>query len=421
LPLPQIDWTVVGGSLTFGTLLGACLGALWQQHGKEARRLKTQILTLRADLEEQLRRTETLPSLLSNLSAAQDSGELHEAITRLGREHLKGDFSALFLKEDDSFRIVASEGLSEETHKSLRMPVKKGVGQYICETNRPVRIGKGDHQLSHFRRHREDVNEIVVAPLGIGKRVFGALWVARISPGPFYTNADLGLMAYMAIPLSQALHSGDVFRDFQKTVAGTLIEIARQVEDRDPYSIGHSRRVAELCLKVGQRMRLGERDLENLEIAARLHDMGHLAISIEVLNKPGQLTPEEMDIVRSHPWRAVELLKPFKHLERCLPLIMSHHERYDGSGYPQALKGAGIPVGATLIGMAEFYDALVHDRPHRAALSPQEAVATMKALSGSQFDPHLLTQFLVTVEEEQQTAAKATPRGKPPVARVKLG
>ncbi|MBI3926319.1 MAG: GAF domain-containing protein [Armatimonadetes bacterium] len=422
--MEDLNWLSLGIALVVGIVLGGVVALSIHDRTSEARKLKLKLLELREDLEEQLRRAENLPNLLVSLSSAQEAGNLHEEIVRIAREHLKGDFAALFLSgagEEEEYSIVASEGLSEETHRTLKLPTRAGLLQYLSETNRPVRIGKGDRQLAPFRKFREDIREIVIAPLNNGREIIGAVWAARQSEGPFYTASDLSLLNYMAVPFSQAIHNGRYFRELQGTLDSVLVDIARQVENRDPYSRGQSGRVATICLRAGQRLRLSRRDLENLELAARLHRLGYLAIPFEILNKPGELTEEELALVRTHPKRAVELLKRFGHLERILPLVLYHHERYDGSGYPFQLKGSAIPVGATVIGMAVYYDALTHERPHRPALSPTEAIEAMRRLSGSQFDPRLLDPFLHTIEQELLAPGK-NPKlpEKPAVPKIKL-
>lgn len=382
---------------------GVVMGFFMARGSRPSRALPTdvalQLQRLTQEVEEQRKKYEALPNLLASLSSVQEPDKLYASIAFVTKEQLNSEFSALFLRQDKDFVIRAAEGLSDESVRTLRLPLKEGLVRYIMETNWPVRMGRGDRQMSLFRSLREGFQEVMLAPLRTGGDVFGLLLVANRVHGT-YSQSDLHLISYLCVPFSLAIHNASVFGMARRTVTDTLIEVARQVEERDPYARGHSARVADLAVKVGRALKLSAKDLEVLNIAARLHDLGKLALPLELWNKPGAFNEAEMEIMKSHPQRAVDLLKPLGYLDRALPLILYHHERYDGSGYPFALRGSAIPVGATIIGMAEMFDSLLHDRPHRKALTVQQALETMSQSSGTAFDPKLLRPFLQVVEKE---------------------
>ncbi|MEW6283114.1 MAG: HD domain-containing phosphohydrolase, partial [Candidatus Eremiobacterota bacterium] len=335
--MEDLNLYLVFGATIGGLAIGLLATRLMRPRGADPDALKEQLFKVRTELEEQLRRSESLPGMLSLLGTIQEADKLYESLTRMSREHLSSDFAALFLKQGNEFVIVSAEALSLETRENLRLPAKSGLVQYLVETARPVRIGRGDRQLTLFQKHREDVNEVMLAPLRTGREVFGIIFLGRQSAGPFWTGSDLNLLGFMAIPFSLAAHNMVLNSNYQKTVLQALTEIASEIEERDPYFAGHSQRVAQLCLLAGQELRMSERDLEALEVAARLHDLGTIAVPIGIIDKEGKLSEAEMAEVKEHPKRALELLQPLGFLDRSLPMILYHHERYDGNGYPYGL------------------------------------------------------------------------------------
>lgn len=403
--MEDLNLLVLGGTLG-GVIVGWLASRMSRRASGDPEAMKEQLLKVRSELEEQLRRSEALPGLLVGLSSITDTEKLYDNMTRMAREYLSADWSLLLLKRDNEFYVAGSEGVSPETRANLRLPLKSGLIQYLVETGRPVRVGKGDRQLQAFAKHGEKVNEMMVAPLRNANEVFGIIVGARQSPQPFWTGSDVSLLAYMSIPFSLAAHSAAAFQQHQQTSLNALTLIAAQIEERDPYFRGKSARVTDLCLKIGQELRMSERDLESLRVAGLLHDIGTLSVPGEVIHKDGKLTDEEMALVQEHPKRALDLLQPLGFLDRSLPMILYHHERYDGAGYPYALKGSSIPVGAALIGMCEVFDALTRKRPHRDAFSVEQASKIMNDMSGTHFDPKLLRMFLNIIEKHGKTTVR---------------
>jgi HD-GYP domain-containing protein (c-di-GMP phosphodiesterase class II) len=138
---------------------------------------------------------------------------------------------------------------------------------------------------------------------------------------------------------------------------------------------------------------LDKKEREDLKVAAMLHDVGKIGISDVILGKPGPLTEREMNIVRDHPSKGVEILKPIKQFESILPAILHHHENYDGSGYPHGLAGENIPLLARIIAVADSYDAILSVRPYRAAASHDRAFEELRECAGKQFDPSVVDAF----------------------------
>jgi response regulator RpfG family c-di-GMP phosphodiesterase len=156
----------------------------------------------------------------------------------------------------------------------------------------------------------------------------------------------------------------------------------------------HSARVAVLAVATGEKLGMSEEELLHLRRAAELHDIGKVAISESILGKLGSLSEEEIHIMRQHATLALDILGAVQALQPALPLIKHHHERWDGTGYPDGLAGEAIPLGARIIAVAETYDILTHGAPWKEPLSVEEAKAEIERCAGTQFDPHVVEAFL---------------------------
>ena len=186
-------------------------------------------------------------------------------------------------------------------------------------------------------------------------------------------------------------------------VEGTFLDVVRQwgesIESKDAYTQGHCVRVADLGCAIARRLGWDDRRLFWFRVGALLHDVGKIDVPAEILNKPGRLTSEEWALMRAHPEAGVELLRGIDFPEDVLPIVLSHHEKWDGTGYPHGLAGESIPLSARILGLADVYDALVTDRSYRAGLQHAEAMKVMAQDAGSHFDPSLFQQFEAVVRD----------------------
>jgi hypothetical protein len=187
-------------------------------------------------------------------------------------------------------------------------------------------------------------------------------------------------------------------RQAQETFVKTLTLLAEAIDHRDPYTAGHSARVAEYSRKLAIELRLPQRTTEVVEHAALLHDLGKIGIPDAVLLKPGKLDVDEREVIERHPVIGGELLGGISTMEDIAPCVLHHHERIDGRGYPGKLSGSGIPLGARLIAVADTFDAMTTDRPYRRALSSATALAEMRRVSGTQLESEFVEAFARLVD-----------------------
>lgn len=187
-----------------------------------------------------------------------------------------------------------------------------------------------------------------------------------------------------------------------------LRAIISSLEEKDSYTHGHSIRVAEYAVILAEEIGLSEVEIREVELSALLHDIGKIGIPDNVLVKPARLTRAEFEIMKSHPVRSARILERITALRNLIPGIKYHHERYDGHGYPDGLKGEAIPLYARLILIADTFDAMTSTRPYRLALDKEIAFDELKKCSGTQFDPGLVAAFIRAMRKQDRQAEQSS-------------
>jgi len=194
--------------------------------------------------------------------------------------------------------------------------------------------------------------------------------------------------------------------EHKKFLLSIVHSLSIALDERDNYTFGHSARVTEMSVALGKRIGLEERQLEALELGSILHDIGKIGISDAILNKPEALSREEAELIKQHPVKGERILGETRDAKTNLVIacIRSHHERYDGQGYPDGLSGEAIPVAARIIAIADAYDAMTSLRPYRDKMLHEQALAELHRCSGSQFDSQLVVEFTRVLEEHEGQA-----------------
>lgn len=198
--------------------------------------------------------------------------------------------------------------------------------------------------------------------------------------------------------------------DFESTHMEMARLLAQITETREPYANGHSEGVCQLAREIALQLDCTPELIRDIRIASIVHDIGKVVIPDKILFKPGILTDEERNEVKKHPKASVEMLQGDKYFERVLPLVESHHEWFNGEGYPNGLKGEDIPLGARIIAVADAYEAMTCPRPHRDLLSHGEAVQALMEGAGKQWDPRVVNAFLQVLERETRMLQRSVAR-----------
>jgi len=217
----------------------------------------------------------------------------------------------------------------------------------------------------------------------------------------------LALMAYLWVQELRDRYRLQAFNEaliaaqkrLQQAEVDTIAVLILTEEAKDPYVHGHTKRVSQYALAIAKSMGLSEEEQKTIERAGMLHDLGKIGIVDSILNKPGKLSDEEWKVMKGHPQRGLEILEPLKFLPIEKEIILHHHEKYTGGGYPEGINGEEISIGARIMAVADTFDAMNSTRPYREPLSKDYILAELKRVSGTQLDPTVVKVFLELLQE----------------------
>lgn len=272
----------------------------------------------------------------------------------------------------------------------------------LCdELNRVVGVRKGAlliNDLSadqNFNWLADNARQMLAVPLQRHDQVLGCLYALDKETGDF-DSADSKLLNSIANESAIYLENSRLFEDMRGLMMGLLHSLTSAVDAKDPYTYGHSERVALLSRHLSQQVGLNEHDIEQVYMAGLLHDVGKIGVPESVLQKTGKLTAEEFDAMKKHPEIGARILQDVRQIKQVIPGVLHHHERYDGAGYPMGLAGEDIPLMGRIICLADSFDAMTSNRTYRRALPLEVALAEIRRCSGTHFDPRLAEAFLLT-------------------------
>ena len=203
-------------------------------------------------------------------------------------------------------------------------------------------------------------------------------------------------------PIVLARYTFSLYIQSKSQYAQTVDALMLAMEARDKYTEGHSQRVAEISISIAKQFRYNDWRIEQLKMAAMLHDVGKIGIDDQILNKPDKLTDEEFNTIKGHPQIGYNILKDIKNLENILPIVHYHHERYDGKGYPEGKRAEELSLDVFIVQLADSIDAMATDRPYRKALNHDAIIEEVKKHSGSQFHPKVVEAYFKVLEGQKE-------------------
>ncbi len=209
-----------------------------------------------------------------------------------------------------------------------------------------------------------------------------------------FTKQDLKLADAIAAQVSSGIECALLLEKQRNLFLNTVTILAQAVELRDVYTGGHTNRVTAIALLLAKEARISEEDIEKIRIGTPLHDIGKIGIDDAILRKPSKLTPEEAEVMKLHTTKGADIISLVPDLKDIVPIVRSHHERWDGKGYPDGLKGEKIPLVARVVAIADSLDAMVSDRPYRKGMSMDAAFQEIRRVKGLQFDSRLVDSFM---------------------------
>lgn len=334
----------------------------------------------------------------------------------------------LICPESAAVWVRRPEPLARRVHVALRedAPAEVGEGWLAVlqehglgeakTTLRRVQMGPPGIRFS-LRTHGEggqNLGAVLIQPLEREGELLGLLGVGARDPEAF-TEGHRRVLSTLASNVAVALSNAETYRELRELNIQTIAALVNTVEARDPYTRGHSERVARYAAAIARRMGLSEAQVEACQVGGLLHDIGKIGIRDAILYKPGQLTDDEHESMEEHPAIGARIVSGIGRLAHVVPIIYSHQERYDGSGYPQGLKGEAIPLEARIVAVADAFEAMTAERPYKPAIPPEDALRTLQVGAGTRWDPEVVDILVQVVCEEGGTVAPvpAGPVAKP--------
>lgn len=322
-----------------------------------------------------------------------DLAHLFKIITEVLVQEFSVDRVSLMLVDETSgdLLIRASHGLQPDTAMKARRKVGEGVSGLVLERKKPLIISAGKHPdpevMAIINIEDMPVSSMSVPLIGKNK-MFGVLNVSKFSGAPFSTS-DLQIVLILSSQVVTAMENVALFEDLRENYFRTVQALVAAVEAKDPYTRWHSTNVAKYAVAIARDLGMSPTQLEEMHIAAILHDVGKIGISELIISKPDRLSREEFAIMKDHPAHGIRILEPIGFAHTIISAIYQHHERFDGAGYPQGLAGENITLAARVLNVADTIDAMVSERPYRGTISTEEVLLELERESGRQFDPRI--------------------------------
>lgn len=350
--------------------------------------------------------------------------DLLNGIVTAAADVMQARASSLMLIDKDGKNLIFEVAFGEKGSmlKGFKIPIDdKSIAGRVVRSGEPQIVddvravpffsGQVDHTIEFETR------QILGVPLGGRQGTIGVIEVLNKISGLPFSEDDVSMLTALAGSAAVAIENARLYEEtahranqlaemvaeLQRTYSGTMHALSALLDTRDASTQGHSQRVVHFTLALARAYGITDREkLQVLQYGALLHDVGKIGVPDAILRKPGAFTPEEWAEMSKHPEIGYRMLKDIDFLRSALPVVLHHHERWDGRGYPHGLKGEAIPLEARLFAIADAFDAITSERPYKKAFTYQEAVTRILADRGTHFDPAVVDAFMCVPEQEWQ-------------------
>jgi HD-GYP domain-containing protein (c-di-GMP phosphodiesterase class II) len=329
--------------------------------------------------------------IADRIPAGTDSTGVSAAVIEEIRRLFKPDAASVMLFNAATGRLDIVSACGRLCEPAVSMGPGEGISGAVFIRGQAEMVDNvsSDHR---YKKGGNSASSLLCTPLKTGEAVIGVVNVSRERPSA-YKAADLKLLTGLAAHAASSLENARLYERLKDTFYTTLRTLAETIEKRDPFTSGHTKRVMEYSLAVGRIMELPAKDMHRLELAAMLHDIGAIGVRDSVLLKPARLDEAEFEEMKRHTIFGEEILAPIEQLKGAIPGVRHHHERFDGSGYPDGQAGDEIDITARIIGVTDSFDAMTSKRPYRLGLTMDHAFEELKRCSGTLYDPEVVDAF----------------------------
>jgi HD-GYP domain-containing protein (c-di-GMP phosphodiesterase class II) len=326
------------------------------------------------------------------LASTYQLAELNRKVLDFSVKIAKADCGSLMLFNETG---VLSPAVSTErpAREFWEQSIFHAASKWVAHNEEPVVLEQNSKLYKDFPQLPNTIGSYVAFPLKTPQRILGVLNLVRGPERYTFSNVDLEIINVLASQASISIDNVMLYQNIRDNYLKTIRGFALAVEAKDRYTHGHSENVMKYTVLIAKHLGLPEEELENVKYAGLLHDIGKIGISELILNKPGRLTPTEFDEIKKHPTLGSNIIADVPFLRPLVPLVLHHHEFFDGNGYPSGIRGNDIPYGARILGVADAYEAMTSDRPYRRSMSQETASEILISGKGKQFDPLVVDAF----------------------------
>lgn len=342
--------------------------------------------------------------LSESASMIMDINELAAEIVKTACGILNVEVCVLFLLEEetDTLKVIASSGLEDAVVK--RMFIKNGeeISGAVAKYNEAKIFNDFEKETLPYNLKQETCyrQSFASLPLSFKNKALGVLNVSARKSGRGFSDTDVEILKIIALETAISLQNSKFFQEQQKIYLDTIIALAKAIDARDPYTYCHSNNVTRYAVRIAQELGLAEHKIKDIRHAGLLHDIGKIGIQDSILMKPGKLSEDEYKQIKQHSLKGEEIVKSLPFLKGIANLIKHHHERFDGKGYPDGIRGEDIDVGARILAIADSFDAMTTKRVYRDPMPLDKAREELVKNKSTQFDPKLTDCFIRILEKE---------------------
>ncbi len=296
-------------------------------------------------------------------------------------------------------------GQAAKSINKIKPEIKSGIAFWVAKHGEPQIV----NDVTKDSRFNPNIDKqtgfttksMLCVPLCVGHKIIGAIQVLNKTDGSDFNNINLEVLIALASIAAMAIENSKLHQAVIDGCDSTIKALAATIDAKDPYTFGHSKRVAEFAVMGAVALSLSSKDIKTIEYGGILHDIGKIIVDDAILRKPAALSPEEWAIVRAHPAAGAHIIADVPFLKEAGKLIVHHHEKYDGSGYPDGICGEQIPFGSRIIAIADAFDTMTTHRSYRQALSIEMAIQELERYKGTQFCPIAADAFVSCIKHKK--------------------
>jgi HD-GYP domain-containing protein (c-di-GMP phosphodiesterase class II) len=369
-------------------------------------RVRAEKENLEIRVQEQTRTLRDIYRFANQLNSLDSLDAVLESIVEFLADFMVSERVSIMLLDEkgEYLTIATAAGLGEDIIQNTRIRRGEAIAGRVLESQKALKIDDVSGikaEADQFSKYKAFISfPLMQAPLTSQMDPLGIINVTNRFGDQPYTALDLRNLDFIADTASVAINNQIKTIKLQESYFATMKSLALALDAKDRYTAGHSENVQRYSVRIALQLNLGQDEVANIERAGALHDIGKIGIPDVIINKPGRLTPEEFEKIKEHPAIGEQMILPIPFLNSARGIIRHHHERFDGGGYPDGVKGQDIELGARIMAVADTFDAMTSARSYRKASSVEEARTELNRCRNTQFDPTAVEAFEQVIGKE---------------------